>query len=41
MIDDLNSSDTQRGQMAGESEFTRSLIDDIHCSDIEGNEIEG
>ena len=27
--------------MEGESGFTRSIIDELHCSDIEGDQMEG
>ena len=34
MIDDLHSSDIQRGEMEGESGVTRSIIDQLHSTDI-------
>ena len=27
--------------MEGESGFTRSIIDELHCSDIQGEQMEG
>ena len=34
IIDELHSSDIQRGQGEGESGVTRSIIDEFHSSDI-------
>ena len=34
IIDELHSSDIQRGQREGESDVTRSIVDELHSSDI-------
>ena len=35
IIDDLHFLDIQPGQMEGESGVTRSIIEELHCSDIQ------
>ena len=35
IIDELDSSNTQRDQMKGENGVTRSIIDELHSSDIQ------
>ena len=39
IIDELSSSDIQRDQMESEGGVTRSIIGDIHSSDIQGYQI--
>ena len=34
MIDELHSSEIQRYQMEGETGVTRSIIDELYCSDM-------
>ena len=41
MIGELNSSNIQRDQIGGESGVTRSIIDELHTSDIKGDQTEG
>ena len=36
LLDELHSLDGQRDQMEGESGLTRSTIDELHSSDIQG-----
>ena len=37
IIDEFDSSDIKRDEMEGESSVTRSMIDEIHYWDIQGN----
>ena len=39
IIDDIHSSDIERGKMEGQSGVTRSIIDEIHSSDIQGDQV--
>ena len=39
-IDELHSTEIQRGQREGESCVTRSIIDELHSSDIQGVQME-
>ena len=41
VIDELHSSDIQRGEMEGESGVPRSIIDEPHCLNIQGDQMEG
>ena len=41
MIDELPASVIQQDQMAGESGVTRSIIDQLHSWDIQGDQMEG
>ena len=39
IIDEPHSFDTKRGQKEGENGFTRSIIDKLHSSDIQGDQM--
>ena len=39
IIDELHSSDIQRGEMEGEGGVTRSMIDELHSLDTQGDQM--